>query len=153
MSSDLSCRNPIHDALDQDRLLELRGTLETMLEFVGKSKNTSCTSREILTGLIHRILADNSNNLKQHFRFFFIDNPDDKKQFSKFSVKFNDNQFQRHSDYSHKVNYYNDITHLDPEFTISSTYEIRKAQEKDLSRSAHFMKLREKRRESLLENS
>lgn len=58
MSSDLSCRNPIHDAMDQDRLFELRGPLETMLEFVGKSKNTSITSREILTGLMHRILAD-----------------------------------------------------------------------------------------------
>lgn len=64
MSMDLSCRNPIHDALDQDKLLELRGTLETMLEFVGKSKNTSGSSREILSGLMHRILADHNNNLK-----------------------------------------------------------------------------------------
>lgn len=58
MSFDLSYRNPIHDALDQDQLFDLRGPLETMLEFVGKCKNSSQISREILNGLMHRILAD-----------------------------------------------------------------------------------------------
>jgi hypothetical protein len=63
MSFDLSYRNPIHDALDQDRLFEMREPLEVMLEFVGKSKNTSISSREILIGLMHRVLADTNNNL------------------------------------------------------------------------------------------
>jgi hypothetical protein len=97
MSTDLACRNPIHDALDQDRLLEMRSCLEVMIDFAGKSRNTSCTSCEILTGLMHRILADEDNNLRSYYRSFFIDNPDDKRQFSKFTVKFNDSQLSRRS--------------------------------------------------------
>lgn len=38
-----------------------------MINFVGKSKNTSATSREILTGIMHRVLADESNNLKAFY--------------------------------------------------------------------------------------
>ena len=50
-----------------------------MIEFVGKSNNSSNTNREILTGILHRVLADQNSNIKSVYKYFFIDNPDDKK--------------------------------------------------------------------------
>ena len=121
MSSDLSYRNPIHDALDQDRLIDHKRALETMIEYVGKSKNSSSTSREILAGLMHRILGDHSNNLKQAYSMFFVDNQEDRKQLSKLAVKFSNHRLQRRSKFSHLISYFNDITHINPDVSISNS--------------------------------
>jgi len=115
MSTDLACRNPIHDALDQDRLRDFRRPLETMMEFVGKTKNTSPVSREILTGLMHRVLADEQNNLVAFYSHFLMDNHEDRECFSKFAVNFSDNQFNRLSESEKQLSYYSNVTHLDPE--------------------------------------
>ena len=59
---------------------------------------------------MHRILADEGNNLVLYYRNFFLDNHDDKVQMSKFATKFLDMQFNRLSDYSHQISYYNGIS-------------------------------------------
>ena len=93
MSSDLACRNPIHDALDQERVVEIKRQIEVLISFAAKSKNTSVASREILMGLLHRVLVDESNNLKQYYTAFLLDDNEDRGSFSKFAVKFNEQHF------------------------------------------------------------
>lgn len=100
-----------------------------MIDFVGKSRNTSAASREILMGLMHRVLPDESNHLIDYYTQFFLDNLEDRSQFSKFSVKFRNNNFNRYSDVAREIKYYNEVTHNDPEETIKETFEVRKRKE------------------------
>lgn len=55
MSTDLACRNPIHDVLDQNNLTDVVDTVKTYLAFVCNSGNASIVPREILLGTMHRI--------------------------------------------------------------------------------------------------
>lgn len=43
-----------------------------------------------------------------------MDDHEDRSSFSKFAVKFSDNQINRHSNDSHNIHYFNNVSHIDP---------------------------------------
>jgi hypothetical protein len=65
-----------------------------MIEFVVRSKCTSATSREVLMGLLPRILQDENFNLKKDFAGFFRDHEECSESFSKFAVQFENPRFE-----------------------------------------------------------
>lgn len=55
-----------------------------------------------------------------------MDDHEDRGSFSKFAVKFNEQHFQRHSNKPRKIEYFNNMTLLNPEQTIIETSAVRK---------------------------
>lgn len=106
----------------------MKQSLSTLIKYTGKGKNTSELNREILSGIMHRILADQNNNLKHAYRDFLLDNPEDLNQISKFAVRFEDMQFNRFSTVSHKMDYFSGVTHPNPEHTIKNEFNFRMAE-------------------------